>query len=336
MGSRPSTPKTLPDSALQSREKERKELCDAASRGLCDAAKAGNVDGIRTAIEAGADVNSYLGQGDKKQDSGCSPLYLAMHPKYGDSEECVRVLLKAGALVDRCLLCNMCCYAATQSVVELAMEMCNKIQIARLLIEKSSDVNQHGGSPLRRACKFGKLKYVHLLLDAGADVNFLNEPSGESALMAAVLGGSLKIIRLLLKKGAHVNHVSSLNYAALHFAHSEKEMQLLLDQGADPRIQNRFGQTAFQFQGSKETSIHVYDTWTPFRMLPRWNVSAFPLYVDCCPGFKCAIQTTLLVLLRYRYYVPKNIVIQIVRYICESHRQEQWWPIQDFSMAAFM
>jgi hypothetical protein len=71
-------------------------------------------------------------------------------------------------------------------------------------------------------------------------------------------------------------------------------------------------------------------------MLPHWKPSAFNLHVDYCSGFSAAIRITLLVMLRYRRIIARTIGMQLIAIIANQHREEQWWPIEVFSMEPYM
>jgi uncharacterized protein len=58
-----------------------------------------------------------------------------------------------------------------------------------------------GSSPLISACVFGKTEEAKLLIEAGADVNFLNN-DGSTALHTAAFFCRPEIVKLLLKKNA--------------------------------------------------------------------------------------------------------------------------------------
>lgn len=51
------------------------------------------------------------------------------------------------------------------------------------------------------ACKFGRLKYVRLLLEKGADIH-AKDNKGRTALIYADEAGHLECVQLLLEKGA--------------------------------------------------------------------------------------------------------------------------------------
>jgi len=60
-------------------------------------------------------------------------------------------------------------------------------------------------TPLHAACRHNHANCAELLLDAGADCNFVAR-SGFNALMSAAYWGNLECVRLLLERGADTTH----------------------------------------------------------------------------------------------------------------------------------
>ena len=86
-------------------------------------------------------------------------------------------------------------------------ETCRNIDFTNLtyfLIEKSQDVNQNHGEPLRNAAEYGNTNAVKYLIQYGAIVN-LASSDGVTPLLLASKGNHLDIVDILLKYGADVN-----------------------------------------------------------------------------------------------------------------------------------
>ena len=100
-------------------------------------------------------------------------------------------------------------------------------------------------SPLLKAVLFGDARTVQRQLEHGADPN-QSGPGGTTPLMWAV--PDLDKVRLLLAHGANVNARSETDRTALLVAASYPQtvplLHLLLDHGADLRVQDRGGATA--------------------------------------------------------------------------------------------
>ena len=105
-------------------------------------------------------------------------------------------------------------------------------------------------------------------------------------------------------------------------------LEVLLRFGGDLRVRNDDGMTPFQFQGSPADLCPVHEVWTPHRMLPKWRVTVFGRYNDCCNGFRDGVFALLLCLMRYRHLFSREVGMQIVEYVAEMHRKEMWWPVE--------
>ncbi len=220
------------------------------------------------------------------------------------------------------------------------------VEAARQAIADGADVDardKKGWFPLKYAAnpEYGNnFEIVQMLIDGGCHVN-MADSEGRSALYRAVRsGGSVSIVEALLRAGANPNTADIWLYTPCHSAAPVELLELLLDAGGDLRKENNKGETPFQFRKkfyNVEHLRHIYEAWTPHRMLPQWEPSVFHLYIEECDGFKHGIFMLLLCLRRYRRIVPKEVGMMIVHYVAEMHRREMWWPAwQDFDMKPYM
>lgn len=97
-------------------------------------------------------------------------------------------------------------------------------------------------------CGKGTAEEITNAINKGANVRAENS-KGQTALMLAAQNNTPEIISLLLDLGAAINHVDSLGNTALTLAfmnenNAEENMNMLLDYGADPDIQNNAGYNA--------------------------------------------------------------------------------------------
>lgn len=84
----------------------------------------------------------------------------------------------------------------------------------------------NGRCPLQIASEFGQIEAVRELLNANANVNYVNKRSGSTALIKASANGHAEIVGLLLEKRADVN-VMPLSFNALMIACIEDHSQVV-------------------------------------------------------------------------------------------------------------
>ena len=95
-----------------------------------------------------------------------------------------------------------------------------------------------GLTPWHEAVRSGDVDRVRAVLNAGADIDALDE-HGQTALMNAVHWGNLNISKLLIEAGAKLEHTAKYRLTALFLAvigNKPQLVQLLIDAGADREI----------------------------------------------------------------------------------------------------
>ncbi|MBW3636950.1 MAG: ankyrin repeat domain-containing protein, partial [Armatimonadetes bacterium] len=99
------------------------------------------------------------------------------------------------------------------------------------------------------AVEAGNASKVEALLKKGANPNRIGAGGlvGGTPLTWATEKSDLKIMKALIRGGADVNKRIGRDFTALMLAPTPQAAQLLLDAGANPRLQNEDGQTALQF-----------------------------------------------------------------------------------------
>lgn len=124
-------------------------------------------------------------------------------------------------------------------------------EIARLLLERGANVNYRdtltGQSALTIAAGFAPAETVGLLLERGAEVDVVETMSSYTALINAANSGRSDSVRLLLGRGAKVSLADRDGMTALHYAASHgknpETARLLLEGGADVNARSKLGYT---------------------------------------------------------------------------------------------
>jgi len=110
------------------------------------------------------------------------------------------------------------------------------INAAQLLLEKGAEINwvdEHGRTPLYIACNQGKVDAVRLLLDKGAEVD-RSAKVGASALIVACCKGHADVAQLLIDSGANVNQADDRMLLRIVCENDHVDVaRLLIDKGAN-------------------------------------------------------------------------------------------------------
>ena len=197
---------------------------------LHKAARHGDHETVAACIRAGAEVNIV-------NNVLQSPLFRAS--KFGNAE-CVQLLIQAGAKVN---LNDRDGCTPIMKTAERGKEECLKLLIAAGANVNS--LNSNNQTALFRATIKGsatRIGTVNILLEAGADVNFVcNEGS---SLSKCILNGGILLQRRLLAAGATVLKTypdgSNCLFPAAKKGNVER-MKILLEMGADVKHRSRWG-----------------------------------------------------------------------------------------------
>jgi ankyrin repeat protein len=220
------------------------------------AASRGDNEVLNLLLTHGADVNAVGGFG------GTSPLMAAVSANHLST---VQLLLSNGAHMENQhgLTGNLLQTASYLGYKDVVVELLNEghdvnargapsqssalmlalqgqhQDIAELLIEQGADVNlqtAEWGTALYCAATLGMEKMVKVLVEAGADVNYIAEKAiYGTALQAAVACGFFMIALLLIDQGADINAKGGKYGTALNAAKQNKDSlleKLLLFSGA--------------------------------------------------------------------------------------------------------
>ncbi|XP_053226415.1 transient receptor potential cation channel subfamily V member 6-like [Podarcis raffonei] len=158
--------------------------------------------------------------------------------------------------------------------------------IQKLLASHSCDIHERGAvgeTALHVAALYNSLEAAQLLMDAAPEL--VNEAmtselyTGETALHIAVVNKNLKLVKALLEKGADINSPRATGYVfrrrsdnLIYFgehilsfaacAGSEAIVQLLIENGANIRVQDSLGNTVLHIlvlQPNKASACQMYN-----------------------------------------------------------------------------
>jgi ankyrin repeat protein len=145
-------------------------------------------------------------------------------------------------------------------------------RIERLLLTKNISLEIKSDA-LGRAADFGNEQLLQLLINHGADVNYVNEQGQTALMLAASMGffalcgndsnltsyrGNVMEVRSLIAAGARLDDRDRDGNTALMLAAQyarNDSVKLLLDAGADVRLKNRDGRTALICAASSSGSF---------------------------------------------------------------------------------
>lgn len=192
----------------------------AASKGFASISK--------LLLDAGADINAL-------DSSGFSAIHLAA--TWGCYES-VNILLKEGANTQR----------DGPSPLTVAARK-SYLKCTKLLLEDKTDTEfqTRRNTALRDAAFNKHLELCQTLLDAGADVNTIDDISGLPIICINAKRGNMEVVKLLVENGADPNTSTSVGWTALHYACQRGDasaVTYLLRQGAEVnRVTTNYGET---------------------------------------------------------------------------------------------
>jgi ankyrin repeat protein len=190
---------------------------------------------LRQAVEANdlEEARRMLARGDEVNPEAEPPLSAVK------SEEMLRVLLEAGAEVNR-----SDDKGATPLMTVAASELPDASEMAEMLIDNGAKVDskdQRKETALHYAARAGNLEVARKLIEKGATVDF----KYHTPLHVAARAGHAEMCRFLLKKGARHDIFDLASYfgrrTPLHEAAAQGHTdvaEILLEAGADPAVQD--------------------------------------------------------------------------------------------------
>ncbi len=178
---------------------------------LFQACVTGNLCAVKEWLAAGGDLEFRQGKGDM------TPLMAAS--SYGDLAV-VKALVEAGA--------NVSAVNGSESTALGFASWPGHLEIVEYLLQNDADNNR--GMPLQQAASHGNLDVVKALVEAGADLNAIDEDGG-TALSWAADPGRFEVIKYLVEHGADVNAGKNALATACENGHLDIA-RYLIDAGA--------------------------------------------------------------------------------------------------------
>jgi len=211
------------------------------------AANVGSVELCKLLIGHGADVNAVTTRGLV---TGVTPLYNAA--ARGNAGAC-QFLLENGARV------GMADSDGKTPLMRAAFE--GQVRAAEVLLNAGADANgrdRHGLTALDSAVGVGQVQMVDILLKHGARVDSANSAGHTALHFVAYPINGVEICRRLLEMHPRLDAQDEMGRTPLHRAaevNNADVVTVLLEAGANPKILDHDGETAFQLaqrRGAKE------------------------------------------------------------------------------------
>lgn len=143
----------------------------------------------------------------------------------------------------------------------------DQYDLAKKILDQGADPNDKiptGGSALTFSGMKNDVKYLKLMLDNGGDPNFIHGERKEPLILYVVSPGKLEYIKLLVEAGADINVADDSGETALMVSVSLNQFDIayfLLMQGADFKKKNIWGNdiTYYMDKSRFEPGTSIYD-----------------------------------------------------------------------------
>ena len=181
---------------------------------LIEAVQGGDIEGVKTTIINGANVNA-------RTEFGETPLHLSLDTKIAE------LLISKGADIH-----------AKDGEFGMTPLFNATVETSKLLVSKGADLNAKGKkgiTPLAWAVYWEAVEKIEFLISKGADVN-VGDEDFKTPLQIASNWNKKEIAKILVSNGAKINAKDRSGWTALHWASFEggiEVVRLLIDRGAE-------------------------------------------------------------------------------------------------------
>jgi ankyrin repeat protein len=200
---------------------------------------------LKFLIDMGADFN-------RANNAGCTPLFIAA--RY-NSHECVSLLLKNGADIDRATI-----FMGQTTPLNITAKL-NHYQSMTLLLRHGADADRtdyRGATPLHIAAYYNSNDCVSLLLQHGVAVDAI-DTSGKTALWWASHEGHQSIVELLVQSGADFEIADNVGKTAKDIAteNDHAAVARYLDNQSKRRRRLPFAEVRFSIKDVEDSDAAV-------------------------------------------------------------------------------
>ncbi len=263
---------------------------------LIKACNEGNLNKVKIAVEAGADVNA--------KERGVSILYTAVQKRGND--DIVRYLISKGADVNAMnghkgmSALSIACVAGLLGIIKILKDAGANVNqksyydesplyfatstgiesVVRFLIENGANIDDTNynekTTAFYEACKSDFLGIANILADAGADINKKNAKL-VSPLMIAVYTNRERIVKFLLNKGVSIDDVDLHGQSALFIGcktASFEIIKMLVEAGANIYLKSNTGETPLdiaRYFGKHDVVTYLESLMQPQVEKPKWK-----------------------------------------------------------------
>lgn len=134
------------------------------------------------------------------------------------------------------------------------------IRKVKLYVRSGIDVDSMGKtgvSPLCTAAQTGNLGIVNILLHENVSILQKNASNGLTPVFCAIEGNNIKVLEKLFDEGISIRTRTEQGLTMVQYASllgREQMLSYLLIKGADPNMQNIYGQTALHYAVTQDNS----------------------------------------------------------------------------------